>query len=191
MISSNPDKAKVQNDLSKRREEIDLERKKDSRNSYFQKFRASIVLSSQSINSEFHLNYITISQRDFSSEELDKLLIYIKSNDPNYLLEGLVGLRKLLSFEDCSLIQKAMDSGIFKKIMKFMQNKENIYIRIESTWIIANLACGIGGMKFIEMGFVQILFEMIEEKNEMLLEQVKYLLRIPFLIKVLKRFCGH
>ena len=173
MISSNPIKVKEQNELSKRREEIDLERKKESRNSYFQKFRASNVLSIPSLNSEFHLSYNSIAQKNFAIEEFDNLIAYIKSNDPKSILEGLVGLRKLLSMEDCPLIQKTMDSGIPKKIIKFMQNKENLYLRSESTWIIANLACGVGGIKFIDLGITQILFEMIEEKNEVLLEQVK------------------
>lgn len=173
MISSNPIKANQQNDLIKRREEIDLERKKESRNSYFQKFRASNFLPSQSLDSEFHLVYNDIAQKSFAIEDFDNLIFYIKSNDIKFILEGLIGLRKLLSIEDCAPIQKTIDSGIFTKIMKFIQNKDNLYLRSESTWIIANLACGIGGMKFIDMGIAEILFEMIEKKNEVLLEQVK------------------
>jgi hypothetical protein len=55
---------------------------------------------------------------------------------------GVCGIRRLLTMEENSPIQKVIDNNLVPKLIHFLSRDDFPQLQFESAWCITNIACG-------------------------------------------------
>jgi len=93
---------------------------------------------------DIHLRKYVDHFRELAPElpKFSQFIENIYSSDLRVQHQGLVGLRKILSIEQNTPIQKAVDAKVIPKLIEFLCLENLPYLQLEAAWIMTNIACG-------------------------------------------------
>jgi len=100
------------------------------------------------------------------------------SNDKDQVLEGLIGIRKLLSIANNPPIQQVVDSGIVPKILSFMSLSESPAFQFEAAWTITNICSGTSEhvQEIVQLGGLDATINLLSSTSTEVLEQAVWTL---------------
>jgi len=96
------------------------------------------------------------------------------SDNKDQVLEGLVGIRKLLSIANNPPIQQVVDSGIVPRILSFMSLSESPAFQFEAAWTITNICSGTSQhvQYIVQLGGLDATINLLSSTSTEVLEQV-------------------
>jgi len=78
---------------------------------------------------------------DSDTEKIKQCVTLVNSDDPVKMLEGTIGLRKILCVEPPPL-DKVFESGVVPRLISFLDSSAPHQLQYESGWCMSNLASG-------------------------------------------------
>lgn len=106
-------------------------------------------------------------------EQLQRHIRRFSNNDPKLQLEGVRGIRVLLSNEKNPPIAQVIEAGITPQILSMLSKKEHPKIVFEALWALTNIASGKDDhtRHVIKLGAVPKFVELLAEKSVDIVEQ--------------------
>jgi len=106
-------------------------------------------------------------------QELDQLVMDVRSFDPARQLDATTKLRKLLSIEHNPPIQDIIDAGVVPRLVEFLGSHDNPQLEFEACWALTNIASGSSEQTryVIETGAVPKFKELLLSPNDEVREQ--------------------
>jgi len=100
------------------------------------------------------------------------------SDNKDQVLEGLVGIRKLLSIANNPPIQQVVDSGIVPRILSFMSLSESPAFQFEAAWTITNICSGTSQhvQYIVQLGGLDATINLLSSTSTEVLEQAVWTL---------------
>ena len=125
---------------------------------------------------EFEIEWIEIGKspnQKYFLEDLDELVLSLKSSDRKVNLMGIYGIRKLLSQSIPSPVEKVMDSGAVIYIIPCLYRDDCPQIQYEAAWAITNMCTGSHEhiKSIIEKGCLKGLYHMLKSSVTEVKEQ--------------------
>lgn len=143
------------NDLKKKRDEYNLEIRKQKREEMLIKKRNRNTELDQKLqdgtigNTHNLANDETLKKsidewlrKTYDLSELYQLVSAINSDDRAQQHYGIIGLRKVLSNEQGPPIQPIIDANLVPKLIQFMNNDQEPHLQLEAAWALTNIASG-------------------------------------------------
>lgn len=112
----------------------------------------------------------------------------IISTDLKQIVEGIVEFRHLLSENMTPPIRAVVDSGVVPRFVELLSRKATVYIngdqklirniRLETAWVITNIASGSSEQTkiIVEFGAAPLLIDMLSENDEEIIDQAVWAL---------------
>lgn len=94
-----------------------------------------------------------------------KELLDSEENLPKFV--GACGIRRLLTMEENSPLQKVIDNNIVPKLIANLSRDDFPQLQFESAWCITNIACGEHkyAQNLLDRGAIEALIKLMGSKN--------------------------
>jgi len=115
-----------------------------------------------------------LSNMTFEDSSLPSLAKKILSDELEELLHGLIGLRKLLSREENSLIQAAIDANTVPRLIALLSKSSSTNkVKMEAAWCLTNLCSGSTEQiqSCIHQGVIPAFLKLLKVKDHEVVEQ--------------------
>lgn len=130
--------------MTKKREEYTIEIRKNNRDDFLKKKRMGKLEETVQNKEKNEKNLFIESclQRTFTYNDFHYLAECLLSHVLENEIMGIIGLRKMLSYEKNPPIQAAIDANLLPKIIELMNRNDEPSLQLESTWALTNIAMG-------------------------------------------------
>lgn len=165
---------KTFDDPRRRREEVQVQIRKQTRDERFAKKRQQVF---DELRSSDSLQPVVISREDL--DQIPILAQVLRSNnDSQELLKCCQQFRKLLSIEKAPPIQEVIDAGIIPRLIDFLRDDTRQSLQFESAWALTNIASGTQAQTkaVIDHGAVPIFVKLLSSSRDDIREQAVWAL---------------
>ncbi|VVT46564.1 uncharacterized protein SAPINGB_P001276 [Magnusiomyces paraingens] len=165
-------------ELRRRREEAQIEIRKQKRDENLTKRRNMDAIASIIDSDDEQEQYDDIAQvQEQLAQDLPDMLAALNSNDVELQLEATKKFRKLLSKERNPPISQVIDAGAIPKFVEFLSSTHSL-LQFEAAWAITNIASGNSDQTqvVIEAGAIPLFVRLLQSPEADVREQAVWAL---------------
>ncbi|KAJ6216938.1 hypothetical protein RDWZM_008095 [Blomia tropicalis] len=156
-------------DLRRRRNEINVELRKNKRDEVLLKKR-NVDIGSDDENNSMVEN---VNERKITTEELEGIAIASMSPNLEEKSVAVKAIRKLLSADKNPPIDDIIEAGIIPRLVESLSYEQVPALQFEAAWALTNIASGTSAQtkKVVESGAVPLFIQLLYSSNVSVAEQ--------------------
>lgn len=155
-------------DLRRRRNEVNLELRKNKREEALLKKR-----NVETLSDDENVQVEQVAEQKFSTEDLQSIVIAALSPNMEEKLCAVKATRKLLSTDKNPPIDEIIAVGILPVLVDALKLDQHPALQFEAAWALTNIASGTSNQtrKVVEEGAVPLFIKLLYSSNESVSEQ--------------------
>eukprot|EP00917_Polyrhabdina_sp_WS-2016_P033016 GHVP01070412.1.p1 GENE.GHVP01070412.1~~GHVP01070412.1.p1 ORF type:complete len:530 (+),score=90.79 GHVP01070412.1:31-1620(+) len=172
--SRRKDYKKKSEDPRRKREELTIQIRKQSREAQLSKRRQQALDVDGGGKASLPSTYMP----QHIGEELNTHLKLVMSNDPEAQLKGTTEFRRLLSIEKDPPIQQVIETGVISRLVEFLKNSSRPDLQFEAAWALTNIASGSTSQTkhVVDHGAIPLLVSLLSSQKDDVREQAVWAL---------------
>lgn len=167
-------RGKDNDEMRRRRNEVNVELRKNKRNEHVLK-RRNLPFDNNLLNAAAMMD----AEGDRNSfSNMDDIIVGARSKDPVQKLCAIQAARKLLSSDKNPPINKLIESGIMPILVECLNEDDNPPLQFEAAWALTNIASGTSAQtkSVVLNGAVPLFLKLLESPHQNVQEQAVWAL---------------